>query len=119
MKIGIADSQGRVRFSLRVLLEQQPGWMIVGEAEDDHELFELLHGDPPDLLLIDYDLSDMPVKQLLRLLRVQSPQIQVIMMSGKQELCKAAIMAGADAFACKTESAEKLLRLICALEQRS
>ena len=119
MKIGIADSQGRVRFSLRVLLEQQPGWMIVGEAADEHELFELLRDDPPDLLLIDYDLPDMPVKHLLRLLQVQNPEIQIIMMSGKQELCEAAIMAGADAFACKTESAEKLLNLICELEQRS
>ncbi len=38
MKIGIADPQARVRFSLRILLEQQPGWLVCGEASDDQEL---------------------------------------------------------------------------------
>ncbi len=52
MKIGIADPQARVRFSLRILLEQQPGWIIGGEAVDCQELFDLLRGVSLDLLLM-------------------------------------------------------------------
>jgi len=36
----------------------------------------------------------------------------VIFMSGKDELRKAALRAGADVFACKADPPEKLLRLI-------
>jgi len=46
MKIGIADPQARVRFSLRILLEQQPGWMVNGEAADCQDLFHLFSADP-------------------------------------------------------------------------
>jgi two-component system, NarL family, invasion response regulator UvrY len=111
MKIDIADPQARVRFSLRVLLEQQ-GWIVGGEAADCQELFDLLHKASPDLLLVDLDLPDMPAENLLRQLRTEHPMIQIIAMSGRQELGHGAITAGADAFACKTDSPEKLLKLI-------
>ncbi len=112
MKIGIADPQARVRFSLRILLEQQPGWTVNGEAADCQDLFNLLSADTSDLLLIDWDLPGLPMGHMLRLLREQQPGIQIFMMSGRQELRQAALKVGADAFVCKTESAEKLLDLI-------
>ena len=34
MRILLADDQTQVRFALRVLLEQQPGLEVVGEATD-------------------------------------------------------------------------------------
>lgn len=112
MKIGIADSQARVRFSLRILLEQQQGWIVGVEAADCRELFDLLRNVPMDLLLVDLDLPDMPAENLLRLLRTEHPMMRIIAMSGRQELGQAALRAGADAFACKTQSPEKLLNLI-------
>jgi DNA-binding NarL/FixJ family response regulator len=112
MKIGIADPQGRVRFSLRVLLEQQPGWMVAGEAADGDELFLLLSNSPTDLLLIDWDVFIQPPGDTLLLLQSRYPKLRILILSGKQELRQAAIEAGADAFACKTEPPEKLLSLI-------
>ncbi len=117
--IGIADPQARVRFSLRILLEQQPGWIIGGEAADCLELFGLLKILSPDLLLMDWDLPDLPAETLLRLLRAQRPMMRIIAMSGRQELGQAAMKAGADAFACKAESPEKLLNLIRDLQEKS
>ncbi len=118
MKISIADPQARVRFSLRILLEQQVGWKFGGEAADFRELFELLRSEPPDLLLIDWDLPDKPAENFLRLLHAQCPLMQIIAMSGRQEMGQTAINAGADAFACKADSPEKLLNLIRELQDR-
>ncbi len=118
MKIGIADPQARVPFSLRILLEQQPGWIIGGEAADCLELLDLLKKSPPDLLLMDWDLPDQPAETLLRLLRARRPMMQIIVMSGRQELGQAAVKAGADAFICKTQSPEKLLNLIRDLQDK-
>ena len=118
MKISIADPQTRVRFSLRILLEQQSGWTIVGEAADCEELLRSLCIGCPDMLLMDWDLPGMPAGNLLRLLREQYPGMLIITMSGRQELGLAALKAGADGFAGKTESPEKLLNLIRELQNR-
>lgn len=112
MKIGIADPQARVRFSLRVLLEQQPGWMVSWEAADCDELFEMLPRDLPDLLLLDWDLPTQMIEELLRRLRTKYPNLIIIVMSGRPELQPTAIKGGADAFASKADSPERLLTVI-------
>ncbi len=112
MKIGIADPQGRVRFSLRVLLEQQPGWIVDGEVADCDELFEMLKRISPDLLLLDWDLPNRVIGDVLRRLRAQHPKLKIIVMSGRSELQQTAMKEGADAFACKADSPEKLLTVI-------
>jgi len=119
MKIGIADPQARVRFGLRILLEQQPGWIVCGEAADDQELQALARDHRPDLLLIDWNLSKETPAYLLHLLKAQFPAIICITMSGRQELRQAALQAGADGFVCKTEPPEKLLATIRDLQPRS
>ncbi len=112
MKIGIADPQGRVRFSLRVLLAQQTGWMVAGEAADGDALVEMLSSHSPDLLLLDWDLSNRMPENLLRWLRTRYPGLKIIVMSGRPELQKAALREGADAFASKADPPEKLLAVI-------
>ncbi len=119
MKIGIADPQTMVRYSLRILLEQQPGLMVGGEAANCQELIDQLRIGPPDLLLMDWDLPDLPVDNLLHLLRTKHPLMRIIAMSWKQELRPVALKAGVDAFVCKTEPADKLLKLIHELKYRN
>ncbi len=111
MKIVVADPQVRVRSSLRILLGQQ-GCMVGGEAADCHELFDLLGRQSPDLLLVDMALPGLQPEDLLCRLRTEHPRMRIIAMSGRQELAQVAVTAGADAFACKAESPEKLLNLI-------
>lgn len=112
MKIYVADSQSRVRHGLRVLLEQQPGWEVIGEAADGQELLEQVGGNCPDLVLFDWELPGTPSVELLARLRQLCPALQVIPMSGHHELRQTALEAGADAFASKTESPERLITLI-------
>lgn len=118
MKIGIADPQGRVRFSLRVLLEQQPGWETAGEAGDGEELLLLLANHPMDLLLMEWQLLGPSPEAFFRRLRFQHPNLRVLILSGKEELRQTALRAGADAFSAKTDSPEKLLRIIHHLVDR-
>ncbi len=112
MKIGIADPQARVRFGLHILLDQQPGWTVVGEAASCQELLVLIRNGCPDLVLIDWDLPDLQAISLIQLLREHFPGLLILMMSGRQELSQVALIAEANGFACKTESPEKLLSLI-------
>ena len=45
---------------LRVLLEQQPGWRVAGEAADAQSLLDMARRGCPDLVLADWELPGMP-----------------------------------------------------------
>ena len=112
LNILIGDAQSRVRFGLRLLLEQQPGWKVAGEAEDAQVLLEAVHCGCPDLVLLDWELPGMPAHELLFVIRQACPRLWVVFMSGKYELRQMALQAGADVFAYKADPPEKLLGLI-------
>jgi len=112
LNILIGDAQPRIRFGLRLLLEQQPGWRIAGEAEDVQALLDHIHFGCPDLVLLDWELPGMPAKELLTVIRQLCPHLYIIFMSGKDELRHTALQAGADIFAYKADPPEKLLGAI-------
>jgi CheY-like chemotaxis protein len=56
MRILIADDQERVRFALRVLLAQQPGVQVVGEAANGEALLAQASAVAADLALVDWEL---------------------------------------------------------------
>ena len=112
LNILIGDAQPRVRFGLRLLLEQQPGWRVAGEAEDAQTLLDHVCGGCPDLVLLDWELPGMPAQELLAVIRGTCPRLWVVFMSGRDELRHLALQAGADVFAYKADPPENLLRLI-------
>ena len=115
----IGDASPRVRFGLRILLEQQPGWRVVGDAEDAQALLESVRFGCPDLVLLDWELPGMPAQELLTVIRHTCPHLWIVFMSGKDELRQAAFQAGADVFAYKADPPEKLLGLIRGLMAES
>jgi DNA-binding NarL/FixJ family response regulator len=112
LNVLIGDTGPMVRFGLRLLLEQQPGWCVTGEATDAQDLLDLIRFGCPDLVLLDWELPGMPAQELLTEIRQACPNLWVIFMSGKDELRQMALQAGADVFAYKVDPPEKLLGLI-------
>jgi len=119
LNILIGDASPRVRFGLRILLEQQPSWRVAGEAEDAQALLESVRCGCPDLVLLDWELPGMPAQELLTEIRRSCPYMRVIYMSGRDELRQMALQAGADVFAYKADPPEKLLGLIRGLMAES
>jgi DNA-binding NarL/FixJ family response regulator len=118
MRILIADPQPKVRFALRVLLEQQPRLEVVGEAGDAEGLLAEVEGACPDAVLLGWELSGIPVERLMRELRETCPQLIVIALSGRLEAKRAAAALGADAFVSKSNPPEELLATIASCECR-
>jgi DNA-binding NarL/FixJ family response regulator len=112
LAILIGDARSRLRFGLHVLLEEQPGWRVAGEAVDAQALLDQIRGGCPDLVLLDWELPGMPAPQLLPTIRLACPDLRVIFMSSRDEVRQAALLAGADVFAYKADPPDKLLRLI-------
>ena len=94
LNILIGDLQPRVRFGLRLLLEQQQGWRVVGEVEDAELLKEQIKFGCPDLVLLDWELPGIPVTELITTIRKSCPRLWVVFMSSKDELRQAALHAG-------------------------
>lgn len=112
MKILLADDQSRVRFALRVLLEQQPEWKVVGEAVDARELIAQAVHNVPDLVLLDGDLPGLERNDWLPALRKIIPGICIIALCEEQPLDVFDPVASSDAFASKANPPEYLLAVI-------
>ena len=112
MNILIGDAQPRIRFGLRLLFEQQPGWNVAGEVDDAQALLDAVRLTCPDLVLLDWELPGIPADELLAQICQQCPRLGVVIMSGKIELRSIALLAGADIFAYKADPPEKLLEQI-------
>lgn len=112
MRILIAENQPKVRFALRLLLEQQPKVNWVGEARDAEELLTQLETFCPDLVLLAWELPGLQKVDALPLLRRTCPKAVVIALSGRPETRQVCLAAGADGFVCKCDPPDKLLAAI-------
>ena len=113
-RIIIADDQPKVRFALRVILESRPDTKIIGEAGDAQELLSLLRKSVPSVVIIDWMLPGLAEAGSIQTIRRESPNIVVIILSGRPELCIEAQNDGADAFISKIDPPD---RLMAALDQ--
>lgn len=109
MRIIVADDQAKVRSALRLVLEEQSGIEILGEAVDSTGLLDWVKAVCPDLILLDWELPGLPSAALLPLLHYYCSDLKMIALSSRPEIEQTALAAGAHAFVCKTDPPEQLL----------
>jgi DNA-binding NarL/FixJ family response regulator len=119
MRVLVADAQMKVRSALRLILEQELGLSVVGEASEVKGLLAQAKTIQPNLVLLDWELPGQPPdsstvleRGLLTSLRTSCPHLKVIVLSGRPEVRQAALAAGADAFILKGDSPEQLITTI-------
>ena len=114
MRVFIADDQKKLRFALRILLEQQPELEVVGEAADASELMIQARVLQPDLVIVSWGLSGAAPVSLMRSLRHVCPNIYIVIISERQErdAWRLALAAGADAYASKANPPARLMSII-------
>jgi DNA-binding NarL/FixJ family response regulator len=116
MRVLLADDQAEVRSALRLLLEQEPGLAVVGEAVDAQDLLSQATVAQPDLVLLDWELPGSPAADLLLALRASCPAAKVIALSGRPEALREALAAGIDAFVSKGDPPERLVAALHAFD---
>jgi len=112
MHIVIADGRAAARFAMCTLLEQHPGWRVVGEVSSADQLPRKIDEKKPDVILVDWNLPELNAPDLFQALHQQYPQLFIIVLSGRPEFRKKAITAGADAFVSKADPPDRLLDAI-------
>ena len=118
-RILIVDDQAVVRSGFRVLLEDEPGFEIVGEAQDGREAIALVARRRPDVVLMDIRMPGMDGLEATR--RLTRPDAEhpvkviVITTFDLDEYVFAALRAGAAGFLLKDAQPEVLIDAIHAV----
>ena len=111
----LADDESEFRRWLRSLLEGSETFQVVGEAESGIEALDLVIRLNPDVVITDLDMPGGDGLELARGLRVNSPDVKVITVSGQTEKGyeRLAKEEGALAFIPKSASSHVIVRFPC------
>ena len=114
IRIVILDTFGLVRTGLRLILERQPGIIVVGEAGDSIEGLKVVASQKPDIILLKLnptgDLGLDVIAQLIKTWR----QGRIILLTTTDDLqvCLEAVQEGVLGVVSKMQSPEVLLKAI-------
>jgi two-component system nitrate/nitrite response regulator NarL len=86
-KIGImiVDDHAVVRAALRLLVDNQPGMMVVGDASNKAEALEVASREQPDIVLLDLCLRDESGLDLIADLLKTAEETRIIILTGVQD----------------------------------
>jgi DNA-binding NarL/FixJ family response regulator len=121
VRVLIADDQALLRGSLRVLIETEPDFLVVGEAGTGAEAVDLVQTQRPDVVLMDVRMPDMDGIEATRRITAHehAPRILVLTTFDLDEYVYSALRAGASGFLLKDTPPASLLegiRLVAAGE---
>ena len=113
-RILIADDHDVVRLGLRAILEEQPGWEVVGEAADGLEAVERASATRPDVVVLDYALPVLNGVEATRQIRARVPRAEVLIftMHDTDALVRDALEAGARGFLLKSDAKRFLISAV-------
>lgn len=114
IKVLITDDHPMMREALLAALEDEPNIEVVGEASSGFEVFELLKGLAPDVVLMDLLMPGMSGLDVIAELQKDHQQIKVLVVSSleDEEKILAAIQAGALGYFPKTAPRSYLIEAI-------
>ena len=85
ISIILADDHTIVRRALRLLLEEEPGFEVVAEADDAEGAIRYLRGHKPDVLILGLNMSGKPSLETISEMREASPQTKIVVLTMQKE----------------------------------
>jgi two-component system response regulator DegU len=105
----LAEGETHVREALRLILEHQPDLIIVGEAGSAESLLSQVCRQPPDVILLDWNLPGFHPQRLVAALRQCCPETLILATSVRPEQSKMAEMPGVNAFLSKQSPPDEFI----------
>jgi len=117
IRVALVDDHHLIREGLRLVLQGDPGFEIVGEAADHASAIDLVVAGRPDVLLLDLTFPEGDALPLLRALRDRRPDLKVIVltMHSDPETVRQALAAGAAGYMVKGAQSRELSEAIRAV----
>jgi two-component system invasion response regulator UvrY len=80
VRILVVDDNPAVRNYLRALLEQQPAWRV-DEARTGVEALQRVKKNPPDMILLDFQMPDLNGLDVARQIAELFPEIPILLVT--------------------------------------
>jgi hemolysin D len=114
IRILVVDDQRMIREGLKVLLQSESDFEVVGTAENGKAAIELLDSKKADVVLLDMEMPEMDGVAATRLISERFPQIKVLVLSSynNDEYVANARIAGAKGYLLKGTPAHEVKKTI-------
>ena len=114
IRILVADDHLIIRQGLRLILETQEGFEMVGEAADGAEAVRLCNELKPDVVLMDLRMPGMDGLTAIERLRSEQPKIAVVILTtfNEDDLMMRGLRLGAKGYLLKDTDRETLFNTI-------
>ncbi len=118
-RILLVDDHSVVRAGVRSILQSQPDFTLVGEAEDGLDAVRKTVELKPDVLVLDLVLRGVQGLEVLRQVREQVPRTRVVILSMHQDLAYVveSLRGGASAYVLKAGPADEIVKAVRAAMQ--
>ncbi|HTS50466.1 MAG TPA: response regulator transcription factor [Bryobacteraceae bacterium] len=119
VRILLADDHNILRDGMRLLLERQPGFDVVGEAGDGREIVELAREHHPDVIVMDIAMPNMNGIEATRRIVEKNPETGVVILSMHydESYVLRSLKAGARAYLLKDALKAELIAAIRAVAE--
>ncbi len=114
VRILLVDDHAVLRDGVRMVLESQPGFQVVGTTENGRDALRLVEDLRPDIAVLDIAMPEMNGLEATRAIRQCCPQTQVVILSMHEgeEYLREALRAGAAGYVLKRAAAKELVGAI-------
>jgi two-component system response regulator NreC len=119
VRILLADDHTVIRQGLRLLLEREAGFQVVGEAADGRQAIEIAESTRPDVAILDLAMPNLNGVEAARQIshRWPSTAIVILSMHSDESYLLQALKAGARAYLLKDSADAELIAAIRAVQE--
>ena len=106
LRVVLADDTAEYRLLLRIILQQDGRFDVVGEAADGAEAVRVTTAEQPDVIVLDLAMPVMDGLEAIPGIRACSPDTAIVVLSGfaRGRLDRQALSLGATAYVEKGEA---------------
>ena len=119
IRILLADDHTVMRNGLRLLLERQPNFLVVGEAADGRQAVELAASEKPDVVVMDIAMPHLNGVEAARQIVNRAPLMAVVILSmhSDESYVIRSLKAGARAYLLNDSAESDLISAIHAITE--
>lgn len=110
----VADDHRVVRTGLRLLLESEPGFSVLAEADDVASARRYVAAHRPRILILDLNMPGEPSLEAIPSLREQSSETEIVVLTMQDDpaFAREALKAGALGYVLKGAAEDELLEAV-------
>ena len=100
IRVAVVDDHTIVRAGIRMVLEADPDFIVVGEAETASGAIALANDERPDVILVDINLPDESGLRVAESIVASQPTVRLLMLSvhDDQEIVRESVRIGAHGY---------------------